>query len=179
MIRIISLSFILCFSLIFSTAYAKTTIAVAPFNSVVENSDMGKSRIDVVQNSPYAKEGKALEKEFSDFNAKVQEFQKQASALAESARMEKGRALEQTAKSLEKKRNDFTQKMIPIEKKINQQIIDIITEACKNLSKAHGYDIILDQTPPVMYATDKVNIEESLLKEINKVWDKKGGKFNI
>ncbi len=110
--------------------------------------------------------------------AEKSKLQDQAADLSDSARQQKGQELEKEARALESRRQEFTKKAAPIEQKINQQILEILSQACANYAKNNGFDIILD-SGAVLYASSAANIEEGLVDEVNKIWKDKGSKFKL
>ena len=175
MIRSISLALVLSL-FIFSSAEAN--MAAASFNTVIQQSEMGKKAQSILE-SKIGTEQKNLEKEFAKFQAEAQEFQKQASVLSEKARTQKAQELEGKARGLEAKRNALAQKAGPIQQSLNEAIFAIVQEATENVAKAKDLKIILDRVPPVNFVDKSADVSEDLLKEINKVWKKQGAKFKI
>ncbi len=177
MIRSLSLSLALVLSLLF-TGVAEAKIGVATFAQVVQTSDMGKAATKLLD-SRVGKDQKALEKQFQDFQKQAQDFQKQAAALSEKARVEKAQALDKKARELEAKRTELAKKVAPIQQKINEQITGTLQEAVENVAKDEGLEIVFDRVPPVTYVTKGVDITDKVLKEVNKLWKAKGGKFKV
>lgn len=173
-------SLILAFTLIFasvSAAEAASNIAMAPLMQVAGKSKLNEAK-EKYLDSKFGKEKEKLEKDVKAFQKKAQEFQKQAAALSDSARQQKGQELEKEARALETRRQEFAKKAAPVEQKINQQILEILGDACANYAKANGYDMIIDSAA-VLYATSAANVEEGLVDEVNKIWKEKGSKFKL
>ncbi len=181
MFRSLILSLALIFGTVSATSVANAAdsskVAIAPLMQVAAKSELNKAK-EKFLDSKFGKDKAKLEKEVKAFQKKAQEFQKQAAALSESARKQKGQELEKEARELEKRRAEFTKKAAPVEQKVNQQILEILGDACANYAKANGYDIILDASV-VLYATSAANVEEGLISEVNKLWKSKGSKFKI
>lgn len=175
MIRSIGLALVLSL-LIFSSAEAK--IGAAPFNQVIQESEMGKAA-KTLMDSKFGKEQKALEGEYVGFQKEAQAFEKQAKALSEKARMQKAQELDRKARTIDAKRNAMGQKAAPIQQKLNETIFKIAYEATENVAKANKLDMIVDTSPPVYYISKSINVAEDILKEINKLWKQQGSKFNI
>ena len=175
MIRSISLALVLSL-MMFSVAEAK--IAAAPFNEIIQESPMGKAA-QALMKSRVGNEQAKLEKDITAFQKEAQAFQKQAAALSEKARMEKAQALDKKMRNLDEKRNALGQKAGPIQQKLNQAIFEIIQEATETVAKDKNLEMILDAAPPVYYVANSVNLKAEILAEVNKIWKKKGSKFNI
>ena len=173
-------SLIFALALVFATvtaAQAATNVAIAPLMQVAEKSKLQDAKTKYLD-SKFGKDKEKLEKDVKAFQKKAEEFQKQAAALSDSARQQKGQELEKEARALESRRQEFTKKAAPIEQKINQQILEILSQACSNYAKNNGFDIILD-SGAVLYASSAANIEEGLVDEVNKIWKDKGSKFKL
>lgn len=173
-------SLVLALTLIFATtavAEAATNVAIAPLMQVAAKSKLNDAKQKYLD-SKFGKEKDKLEKDVKAFQKKAAEFQKQAAALSDSARQQKGQELEKEARAIENRRQEFAKKAAPVEQKINQQIMEILGDACANFAKANGYDIIIDAST-VLYATSAANIEEGLVEEVNKIWKEKGSKFKL
>lgn len=173
-------SFVLALALVFATvsvAQAASNVAIAPLMQVATKSKLNDAKQKYLD-SKFGKDKDKLEKDVKAFQKKAGEFQKQSAALSDSARQQKAQELEKEARAIETRRQEFAKKAGPVEQKINQQILEILGEACANYAKANGYDIILDSTS-VLYATSAANVEEGLVDEVNKIWKSKGSKFKL
>lgn len=173
-------SFVLALALVFATvtvAQAASNVAIAPLMQVAAKSKLNDAKQKYLD-SKFGKDKEKLEKDVKAFQKKAGEFQKQAAALSDSARQQKAQELEKEARAIETRRQEFAKKAGPVEQKINQQILEILGDACANYAKANGYDIILDSAA-VLYATSAANVEEGLVDEVNKIWKEKGSKFKL
>lgn len=175
MIRSLSLALVLSL-FIFSAAEAK--IGAAPFNQVIQESEMGKSANSLME-SKFGKDKSKLDAEIAAFQKEAEAFQKQAAALSEKARMQKAQELDKKARDLDIRRNGFAQKAAPIQQKVNAIMKGIVDEATANVAKAEKLDMIFDTTPPVIYLAPSASVEDEIRKEINKLWKKNGSKFKI
>lgn len=175
MIRSISIALVLSL-FIFSVAEAK--VAAAPFNEIIQESQMGKAASTLMK-SKFGAEQAALEKEITAFQKEAQNFQKQAAALSEKARMQQAQDLDKKARAIEIKRNNLAQKAAPIKEKIDIAIFEIVQEATETVAKERDLEIILDRVPPVYYVANSVNLKDEVLKEVNAIWKKKGSKFKL
>lgn len=176
MIRSLSLALVLSLFM-FSAAEAK--IAAAPFNQIIQTSEMGKAAGSLMD-SKLGKQKQKIESEVAIFKKEAETFQKQVAALSEKARMQKSQELEKTMRDLDVKRNALAQSASQIQQKINDQISSIVLEATANVAKSKKLDMILDAVPPyAYYVSDSVNVEDEIRKEINKIWKKKGSKFKM
>ena len=175
MIRSISLALVLSL-FIFGAAEAK--VAAAPFNAIIQESQMGKAAATLIK-SKFGSEQTKLDKDIAAFQKEAQAAQKQAAALSEKARMQKGQALDKKARALEARRVALNQKAAPTHQKVNETISEILKEATEIVAKDKNLDLILDAAPPVYYVSNSVNLKEEIIAEANKLWKKKGSKFNL
>lgn len=174
-LRSIIIALVLCLTV---SAVAEAKVAAAPFQVIVKDSDMGKEAEKVLDQRG-GKDSKTLEADLKKFQQEVQDYQKQAAALSESARAQKQQALDKKARDLDARRNALAQKMGPIQQKINEQVAAVLQEATEVVAKERKLEIILDAAPPVYYVADAANIKDDLLKEVNKIWKKRGSKFKL
>ena len=158
-------------------AFAAGKIGVAQIDQITAQSDMGKES-ERLLNAQFGKERDSLDKEAQAFQKKVEDFQKQAAALSDKARMDKAQELDRLNRELMQKQDAYNRKVAPVAEQINTQVIQTLDQAIENFSKANGYDIIIN-AQAVVYATDATNVSSSILTEANKVWKSKGGKFKI
>ncbi len=161
--------------LLSSTALA-ANIAVFNLTAVTQNSDAAKA-LETFLDSKYGTERAKLVKDAESIQKKTQEFQKQAAALSEKARKDRGTALEKEVRSFEERRAQFAQKIAPVQQQKQTEILEIVRTACVNYSKANKIDILIDGSASVAYASETVDVSKGILAEVNKLWKDKGSKF--
>ena len=178
MIRSIIMALAIC--LTFSApALADAKIAIINLVAITANSDVGKAA-DKELESRFGKERAALQKQGEALQKDMEKFQKQAAAMSDDARNKKGRDLQNRIQEFQKKEAALNQRIAPIQQNIDKQLIELLSEACSNYAKDHKYDLILNFNPSLTpYASEKINVSEGVLEEVNKLWKKKGSKFKL
>ncbi len=162
--------------LLLSNAAFAANLAVFNLTGVTQNSDAAKA-LEVYLDKTYGTERDKLMKDAEAIQKKTQEFQKQAAALSEKARKDKGTALEKEVRAFEERRTKFAQKIGPEQQKKQTEILELVRTACVNYSKANKLDILIDGSASVAYASETVDVSQGILAEVNKLWKDKGGKF--
>lgn len=174
-LRSVIIALALCLSI---SAVAEAKIAAAPFNLIVQESNMGKEAAKVIE-SKAGKESKDLEKDVAKFQKEAQDFQKQAAALSESARTKKAQELDKQMRDLDARRNALAQKVGPVQQKINETVAEVLQEATEVVAKAQNLEMIFDAAPPLFFVADSANLKDAILAEVNKIWKKRGSKFKL
>ncbi len=153
-----------------------TEIGVFSLPEITAQSDVAKA-VNKDLESKFGKETKALEADIKDFQKDMQEFQKQAAALSEKARNDKAKKIETEGRKIEERRVALAQKVAPRQQAIQQEMLDILGEACKEYAKDEKLDLILNGASMVAFVNDATDITPELIKEMNKIWKSRGSKF--
>lgn len=178
MIRSIVMALAICLACS-APALAAGKIGIVNLIGITANSDVGKAADKLLQDR-FGKERTALEKQGETLKKDMDQFRKQAAAMSEDARNKKGRDLQTRIQEFEKKQNDLNQRIAPVQGAVDKQLLEVLSEACSTYAKANDYDLILNYNPSITpFANESVNVSEGVLAEANKIWKKKGGKFNV
>ena len=154
-------------------AFAAGKIGIINLVGITANSDVGKAADKLLQDR-VGKERTSLETQGESLKKDMDQFRKQAAAMSEDARNKKGRDLQTRIQEFEKKQNDLNQRIAPVQGAVDKQLLEVLSEACST------YDLILNYNPSITpFASESVNVSEGVLAEANKIWKKKGGKFNV
>ncbi|MGD9823912.1 OmpH family outer membrane protein [Desulfobacter sp.] len=150
-----------------------TKIGVINFEKILQESSPGK----VMQKELKAKrdqlQGKfqAEGKKFEDMNAALE---REALVLSAEKKLERQRELRDKADDLKKMNADYTQEMQILQNKRINQIQKDIFDITNKIGTAKGYILIIEKNRAgVIYAADKVDITDEVIKEYNSIYAKK------
>ena len=171
------MAFFCSVSLMPSQAEAAGKIGVANPMRLSSQSDPGKEA-EKQLNAMFGKEREQLEKQGADLNKQAEELRKQAAALSEKALNERAQKIQKKAQELDTKGTAYTQRLSRVQQAINSQLNDVLRAACESYAEKNDYDMIVDGTV-VMFYTKGKDVTDDLIKEVNKIWKSKGGKFKL
>ncbi|WP_289022148.1 OmpH family outer membrane protein [Desulfobacter postgatei] len=150
-----------------------TKIGVVNFEKIIQESSAGK----VMQKDLKAKleqlQGKlqAEEKKVQDMSAALE---REALVLSSEKKLERQRELRDKADDLKKMNADYTQEMNIMRNKRVNQIEKDVFDITNKIGKAQGYIVIIERKMAgVIYAADKVDITDEIIKEYNSIYAKK------
>ena len=160
-----------------SQAEAAGKIGVANPMRLSNQSDPGKEA-EKQLSALFGKEREQLEKQGAALNKQAEELRKQAAALSEKARSERAQKIQKQAQELDTKGAAYTQRLSRVQQALTSQLNEVLRSACESYAKKNGYDMIVDGTV-VMFYTKGKDVTDDLIKEVNKIWKSKGGKFKL
>lgn len=148
-------------------------IGVVNFEKILKESSAGK----VMQKDLKAKLSE-LQGKFQAEEKKVKEMsealQREAYVLSEDKKLERDRALRDKADDLKKMNVDYTQEMKILQNKRMEQLQKDTFEIANKIGKGQGYTLIVERkVAGVLYAADKVDITDEVIKEYNSTYAKK------
>ena len=117
-----------------------------------------------------------LQKNSLEYQEKVKEADKNAILMTEEIKKTKAEELSKIRESLDTDYQELYKtggKLELKQKELLTPIIDKINAAITRLGKNEGYDFILDAEGPVLYANQKYDISDTILKELEKDVQKK------
>lgn len=145
-----------------------TKIGIVDFEKILQESNGGK----VMQKDLKAKleqlksKLQAEEKKVEDMSAALE---REALVLSGEKKLARQRELRDKADNLKKMNADYTQEMKIFQNKRMNQIQKDIFEITNKMGKAQGYILIVEKKiAGVIYAADKVDITDEVIKEYNK-----------
>jgi outer membrane protein len=150
-----------------------TKIGVVSFEKIIQESSAGK----VMQKDLKAKleqlQGKlqAEEKKVQDMSVALE---REALVLSSEKKLERQRELRDKADDLKKMNADYTQEMKILQNKRVNQIQKDVFDITNKIGKTQGYIVIIERKiAGVIYAADKVDITDEIIKEYNSIYAKK------
>lgn len=148
-------------------------IGVVSFEKIIKESSAGKvMQKDLKANFEQLQAKlQAEEKKVKDMSAALE---REALVLSAEKKLERQRELRDKADDLKKMNADYTQEIRILQNKKINQIQKEIFEISNKLGKAQGYLLIIEKkTAGVIYAADKVDITDEVIKEYNSIYAKK------
>ena len=117
-----------------------------------------------------------LQKNSQDYQNKVKEADQNAILMTEEIKKTKAEELRKIRESLDADYQELYKtggKLETKQKELLTPVIDKINAAITRLGKNDGYDYILDAEGPVLYANQKFDLSDTVLKELEKDIQKK------
>ncbi len=169
------LSVLIIVAMFTSIAFAAdaTKIGMINFEKILKESSPGK----VMQKDLKAKL-EQLQAKFQGEEKKLQDMkaglEREALVLSAEKKLERQRELRDKADDLKTMNADYSQEMQILQNKRMNQIEKEIFEIVNKLGKAQGYLLIVEKkVGGVIYAADKVDITDEVIKEYNSIYAKK------
>lgn len=148
-------------------------IGVVSFEKILKESSAGKvmqkdlkAKLDELQAKLQTEE-----KKVKDMSAALE---REALVLSAEKRLERQRELRDKADDLKKMNADYSQEMKILQNNRMNQIQKDVFDIANKLGKAQGYLLIFEKkVAGVVYAADKVDITDKVIKEYNSIYAKK------
>lgn len=150
-----------------------TKIGVVNFEKILQESSAGKVMQTDLKTKFEQLQGKlqAEEKKVKDMSAALE---REALVLSAEKKLERQRELRDRADDLKKMNADYTQEIKILQNKRMNQIQKDVFDITNKLGKAQGYVVIIEKkTAGVIYAADKVDMTDEVIKEYNSIYAKK------
>lgn len=158
-----------------------TLVALFSFQSFAE---VSVGLIDIQRVISTIKEGKAvqtkLEKAFNDkkvilkkdedkIKKSQEDFKKQSMVLAEAARANKEREMQEMYMALQNKTMEFQKEIQEMEQTLKKPILDRLRPIIEDVSKTTNVDLTFElSAAPIIYAKKKVDISDDVIKAYDK-----------
>ncbi len=171
------ISFFVAAMLVFTTPALATSIGVFNSQIIASRTEPSKAAQQILKNK-FGSERSSLEKQDKELQTKYESFQKQAATLSQQAREKKQMEIMRKGREFEEKRRAFMGRVERETTMLQQNIGKIIFEASANVAKKKDLDLILDAAVPgIMYVTEKMDLTDDMVKEVNRIWKSMGSKF--
>ncbi len=158
---------LLALSLSFST-FASTLVGLVDIQKVITSIKQGKNVQKTLEKSFNDK--KAILKKDEDKIKKAQEdYKKQSMVLAENARMNKERELQEMMMALQNKTMEFQKDIQKMEADLKKPLLDKLRPIIDEVSKENGVAMTFElSAAPIVYAEAKKDITEDVIKAYDK-----------
>lgn len=150
-----------------------TKIGVISFEKIIQESSAGKMMQKELKAKLEQLQGKlqAEEKKVKDMSAALE---REALVLSAEKKLERQRELRDKADDLKKMNADYTQEMKLLQNKLMNEIQKDVFDITNKIGKTKGYTLIVEKKiAGVIYAGDKVEITDEVIKEYNSNYAKK------
>lgn len=152
----------------FNVAHAKYTVGLVDIQKVLVSVNDGKKVMKKLEKVFNGKK-KLITKEEEKIKKMQQDFQKQSMVLSDSSRIEKQKTIQKAIYELQQKTMKFQKEIQEEEKKLKKPIITKIQKIVNEISSSSKVDITFElNTSPIIYAKNKVNLTEKVIKRYNK-----------
>ncbi len=159
---------------IWLTAQAKADVLVGIVNiqRIMSEIKQGAKINEKLQKMYEQKKGE-LKTDEDNIKKAQQELSKQASLLSADARAKKEKKIQEDILQLQQKTMNYQQEIQKQEGELKKPILDRLKEIVDEVSKKNNVDFTVEvSNSPVVYAKNKVELSEMVIKE----YDKKHGK---
>ncbi len=173
--KILSLSVLLTL-FITSLALAETKIGVVDMQKVLSQSEPGQQALKQLKQSTKGMR-EDIEKQKKELQTLREELQKQSLVLSQEAKQDKELEFRKKVRDYQDTVQAYQRKLKLEEQKLSKPIIQLLAKVIKDYAKKHGYTAIWDmRASGLLFATEKVDITNEIMAELNKAWKKEAKK---
>ncbi|MCL1979862.1 MAG: OmpH family outer membrane protein [Proteobacteria bacterium] len=146
---------------------ADTKIAVIDMKQVLSTSSAGKKAEGVIKQKMDSLQA-SLKGDQDELIAMQKESEKKGAAWSDSVKREKIAAFQKKRQDFDDKQNNANEEMRKLREQQINPVIKKLEEVVAKLAADNGYAIVLPRNV-VLYATDAVDISNTVITELNKV----------
>ncbi|WP_310599130.1 OmpH family outer membrane protein [Desulfobulbus sp.] len=146
---------------------ADTKIAVIDMKQVLSTSTAGKRAEGVIKQKMDSLQA-SLKNDENDLIAMQKEGEKKGAAWSDSVKREKAAAFQKKRQELAEKQENANQELRKLREQQVNPVIKKLEEVVSKVAADNGYAIVLPRNV-VLYATDAVDISNTVITELNKV----------
>lgn len=166
-ISLLSLSFILFFTVPSMASNIKGQIAVINAQKIVSESKLGKEAAKELEDK-FGKDRNKLEADVKAYQEKEADFQKKLSALSAQAKEKQSQELLKERQRLETESATLTRKLQAEDARLREKLLKAILEAAQEVGKKLGVTMILDGNQAgLLYVQEKYEITNDVLKAMD------------
>lgn len=166
-ISLLSLSFILFFTVPSMASNIKGQIAVINAQKIVSESKLGKEAAKELEDK-FGKDRNKLEADVKAYQEKEADFQKKLSALSAQAKEKQSQELLKERQRLETESATLTRKLQAEDARLREKLLKAILEAAQEVGKKLGVTMILDGNQAgLLYVQEKYDITNDVLKAMD------------
>lgn len=173
--KILSLSVFFTF-LLASLAFAEVKIGVVDMQKVLSQSEPGQQALKKLKEKTKDIRDD-IEKQKKELTTLREELQKQSLVLSQEAKQDKELEFRKKVRDYQDTVQAYQRKLKLEEQKLSQPIITLLAEIIKDYAQKHNYTAIWDmRASGLLFATEKVDITNEIMAELNKAWRKQAKK---
>lgn len=166
----LTLAFLL---LTFSFSSFSAVVGLVDIQKVITNIKEGKSVQKKLEKS-FNDKKQLLSKEESKIKKAQEDYKKQSMVLADQARMNKERELQEMMMKLQNKTMEFQREIQKMEQELKKPILDKLRPIIDQVSATNEVDMTFElSAAPIVYAKNKKDLTDEVIKSYDK---KHGGK---
>jgi len=146
---------------------ADTKIAVIDMKQVLSTSTAGKKAENIIKQKMDSLQA-SFKSDESDLIAMQKEMEKKGSAWSDSVKKEKATAFQKKRQELAAKQDEANQELKKLREQHVNPVIKKLEEIVGKIAADSGYAVVLPRNV-VLYATDSIDISNTVITELNKV----------
>ncbi|MCF8029433.1 MAG: OmpH family outer membrane protein [Desulfohalobiaceae bacterium] len=148
-------------------------IAVIDLQKILQKSNPGEEAMQELQE--YQKKiGAKLQEKKKSLDKLKKDLQQQSLMLSKEAKEDKKAKYQKQAREFQSSYQRYQQKMQEKEQELREPIIDELIPIVQEYGEKHEYDLIMDKkNSGIVYNTNKLEITETIIQKLNKVWKKR------
>lgn len=150
-------------------------IGYVDVQKVITDCEAGKKAIEYLKRE-YESKGEVIKKRKAKLKELSDELSKLASVMDEEVIRRKEKEYQRAQRDLKIFMEDSNQEVVDKEKEIVAKIASEITRLVEDIGKDEEYTMIFDSnriTGIILYATDKIDLTEDVIKRYNYIYSKK------
>ncbi len=167
-----ALALCLCYSVSFvnSASAAELKIGIFSIQEVATKSDAYKENDKKLQDT-FSKEKNEIEKEQNELKTMAEALGKPEPKLTPEQLEEKQLEYVRKKRALDEKTGIFLRRVEQTERRMQQDIANVIVVAAQEYGKRNDFSLIMDATSAgVLHAVPSLDITDKILAETNKIW---------
>lgn len=154
-------------------ARAEVKIATCKLQDVITKSEPGSQALKEIETKTTGLKNQ-LEKMKKDIEQLQDELQKQNVVLSQSAKADKELEFKRKARDYQDTVQAYQRQVKAEEARVREPVIDVLQQVVTDFGKKNGYDMIIDVVSPgMLYTSDKLDVTNQLIVELNKAWREK------
>ncbi len=154
-------------TLTFSFQSMAVTIGIVNMQKVINTIKEGQSVMKTLEGS-FNKMKKELKDEEMKIGKSKEKIDKQSMVLSDKAKVKKQQELQKMMIDLQKKTAEYQRKIQQQELELKEPILKKLKEIVESVSKNEGVDMTMEISSPIIYAKDKKDITDAVIKAYDK-----------
>jgi len=165
-ILIMSMTAVLVLVLAAGVCVAETKIGYLDIQKALSQSESGKEAKELLSTTFKKYQGDINSKQ-EELKKLKEELEKQSTLLSENKRAEKEKEYATKLKNYQQFTKDAQEELQGKDKELSQKIYESFEKVVQEFGRKNGYTLILDRTQGVLYADDKADLTDELMKLFN------------
>lgn len=159
--------------MIAGSAMAAEKMAYVEVQRILETSEPGKKALGQLTKK-FEDMKEELDQERANLEEMREELQKQSLVLSQDAQQDLENELRQKVGEFQEMFQAYQTRMQQEEQTLSEPIIDLLFDIINDFGEKNGYEFIFDaQSSGIIYASEALNITDTIIEELNKKWAEK------